>query len=218
MTTIAVLDYGIGNRRSVSSAVSVLGARPHLAVNQEELNASQGLIIPGVGAFPQCMAALEAANFPALIDDYVRSGRPVLGICVGMQMLFEQGTEFALTKGLGIIPGEVNRLSIDPKAGRLPHIAWTSVERVPHEESMFSGIPSSAQFYFVHSFAPTGVPGAYVSALATYCGHSFVAAVQRANVWGTQFHPEKSGPNGLKLLANFVDRCRVPVSNFLEGH
>ncbi|MGJ4950090.1 imidazole glycerol phosphate synthase subunit HisH [Bradyrhizobium sp. HKCCYLS20291] len=208
MTTIAILDYGIGNRRSVSSALSVLGATPRLAVSGHDLDGSDGLIIPGVGAFPQCMAALETAKFPALIGDYVKSGRPVLGICVGMQMLFEYGTEFALTRGLGILPGQVDRLSIDPTAGRLPHIAWTSVSAVARDGSMFAGVPMSAQFYFVHSFAPVGVSEADVSATAFYCGRSFVAAVQRANLWGTQFHPEKSGPNGLRLLANFVGRCR----------
>ncbi|QIP01747.1 imidazole glycerol phosphate synthase subunit HisH [Bradyrhizobium symbiodeficiens] len=209
MTTVAILDYGIGNRRSVSSALSVLGAEPYLAASGQDVDRSDGLIIPGVGAFPHCMAALEAAGFPALIADYVGSGRPVLGICVGMQMLFDVGSEFTLTKGLGIIPGRVDRLAIDPAAGRLPHIAWTSVDVAVRDGSMFEGLPSSAQFYFVHSFAPTAVPNADVSATASYCGHSFVAAVQRANVWGTQFHPEKSGPNGLKLLANFVSHCRI---------
>ena len=207
MKTIAILDYGIGNRRSVSSAVSILGARPSLVKDRRELEKSDGLIIPGVGAFPQCMAALEAADLPKLVKDYIRLGRPVLGICVGMQMLFDRGTEYGLTDGLGIIPGQVDRLAVDLAAGRLPHIAWTQIERQPQERSMFAGIPASARFYFVHSFAPVDVPAEFVSAMATYRGLSFVAAVQKENVWGTQFHPEKSGPRGLELLANFVNRC-----------
>lgn len=207
MKTIAILDYGIGNRRSVSSAVSILGAAPVLARTVRELDASDGLIIPGVGAFPQCMAALEASGLPALVMDYIRSGRPVLGICVGMQMLFQQGTEFGLTEGLGIIPGRVDILAVAPTEGRLPHIAWTPIEARDRELSMFAGIPPSARFYFVHSFAPVNVPEEFVSGKATYRGHSFVAAVQKGNVWGTQFHPEKSGPRGLDLLSNFVGKC-----------
>lgn len=207
MKTIAILEYGIGNRRSVSSAISVVGACPSITQDHRELDASDGLIIPGVGAFPQCMAALGSANLATVIKDYVRSGRPVFGICVGMQLLFDRGTEFVPTNGLGIIQGQVERLAIDPAAARLPHIAWATLDPRLCEGSMFSGIPAEARFYFVHSFAPVRVPTEFISATATYGGMPFVAAVQKENVWGTQFHPEKSGPNGLEILANFVRRC-----------
>lgn len=207
MKTIAILEYGIGNRRSVSSAISVVGARPNITRDRQELDSSDGLIIPGVGAFPQCIAALKSADLVGVINEYIRSGRPVFGICVGMQMLFDQGTEFVVTNGLGIIPGQIERLAIDPALGRLPHVAWTALDPHPRLGSMFSGIPAEARFYFVHSFAPVGVPAEFVSGIATYGGRPFVAAVQKGSVWGTQFHPEKSGPNGLEILTNFVRGC-----------
>lgn len=206
MKKIGLADYGVGNRRSVRNALEALGAQVNVTSDATELDATDGLIIPGVGAFPHCMGRLQETGLDHFIRTYVATGKPVLGICVGMQMLFDVGTEFGTTRGLGLIPGEVNRLPIDPQRGRLPHIAWTSV-RSSEGAAMFKGFAEPAKFYFVHSFAPSGVPADCISGEASYCGHAFAAAVEKANVWGTQFHPEKSGPSGLRLLGNFIAAC-----------
>lgn len=209
MKQIAILDYGLGNIRSVSNAFSLVGAEPLVSRERAVIDECAGLVIPGVGAFGMAMTNLASRGLVDLVHGYVRSGRPVLGICLGMQILFDSGTEFGLASGLGILPGQVNRIPVGAGEGRLPHIAWTRVR--PSEQgaaTLFEGlVPDLLKFYFVHSFAPAAVPAQVVAATATYCGHEFVAAALRENVWATQFHPEKSGPSGLSLISNFVRRC-----------
>lgn len=209
MKKICILDYGVGNIRSVTSAVVAAGADASVSSELSVLSNADGMIIPGVGGFAHCMARLHAANLVDAIHSFVSSGRAVLGICVGMQMLFDRGTEFELTDGLGIIRGTVDRIPLAPIEGRLPHIAWSTVEpKAVAKSTMFAQLgASSCRFYFLHSYAAMDVPAEYVSGTATYQGKKMVAAVQMENVWGTQFHPEKSGPNGLQLLANFIHRC-----------
>lgn len=209
MTTIAILDYGIGNIRSVSNALAALGTTSKISRNPEIISAADGVILPGVGAFPAGMDLLNQAGLIPEIHRYVQTGKPFLGICLGMQLLFDRGTEYADTKGLGLIPGVVDRISIAPGEGRLPHIAWTTVNRnrsVP--DQAFAGLDDAAcRFYFVHSYTAQNVPSEFITGSASYMGHPVTASVQRGNIWGTQFHPEKSGPSGLRLLANFIGQC-----------
>lgn len=209
MTTIAILDYGIGNIRSVSNALTAIGASSEITRDPARIAAADGLILPGVGAFP---AGMELLNRHGLVDQihaYVRTGKPFLGICLGMQMLFDRGTEFGDTPGLGLIPGTVDRIPVAPGGGRLPHIAWTQITRNPAlPDVMFADLEDAAcRFYFVHSYTARDVPTEFVTGSVAYLGHPVTASVQRGNVWGTQFHPEKSGPSGLKLLTNFIGRC-----------
>lgn len=209
MKRIAVLDYGIGNVRSVRNALVAVGAAVEVTRDGDTIARSDGLILPGVGSFPAGMALLSRHALLPVLDGHIRSEKPLLGICLGMQLLFDQGSEFGVTDGLGVIPGTVDRLPVAPSEGRLPHIAWTTIHRhQPDQDPMFRGLDEAGcRFYFVHSYTAMKVPAGLVTGTAEYLGHPVTASVRRGNVWGTQFHPEKSGPNGLKVLANFVACC-----------
>jgi glutamine amidotransferase len=209
MKTIAILNYGIGNIRSVSNALTALGAAPDITRDPARIAGADGVILPGVGAFPAGMELLQSHGLVPEIHKYVAGGKPFLGICLGMQLLFDRGTEFGDTAGLGLVPGVVDKIGVQPGEGRLPHIAWTTIARNPDvPDVMFAGLNhAQCRFYFVHSFTARDVPGQFVTGSTFYLDHPVTAAVQRGNVWGTQFHPEKSGPSGLKLLTNFIDRC-----------
>ena len=210
MTTIAILDYGVGNLRSVANAVAAAGAVPLVTSDAAAASAAPGLIVPGVGAFPHVMARLAESGLASVVRARVADEKPVLGICVGMQLLFEVGLEFERTPGLGLIPGQVARIVEEGSAIRLPHIAWTDVH--PNAEfsgAMFDGLPSEGRrFYFLHSFGAMSVPEAFVAARASYEGQEIIAAVRHGSLWGTQFHPEKSGPAGQQFLRNFIASCR----------
>ena len=209
MKKVCVLDYGLGNVRSVGNAINAVGAISFVSKDKEQVSVADGLIIPGVGAFPQGMSFLKSENLMGIITDFIALNKPVLGICLGMQMLFEIGMEFEETEGLGLIPGKVDKLTPTEKNTRLPHIAWETIEvKSDISTSMYNGLDESQRrFYFVHSYAALSVPDQYVTGLANYGGQQFIASVQRSNLWGVQFHPEKSGVNGLKVFENFVEIC-----------
>lgn len=207
MTSVALLDYGSGNLRSAHRALERAGARVTVTADPGEAEEATGLVVPGVGAFAACMEGLRRVDAPRIIGRRLAGGRPVLGICVGMQVLFEQGVEHGeVTDGLGEWPGTVERLEADV----LPHMGWNTVDS-PAASVMFAGL-EDAYFYFVHSYAvtrwdgPSGTdprrPAPLVS-WATY-GTPFVAAVENGPLWATQFHPEKSGDAGAELLRNWV--------------
>jgi glutamine amidotransferase len=206
MKRIVVLNYGLGNVRSVSNALRAIGAEADVSCNERDIALADGLIIPGVGAFPHGMANLTESGLVDIVHEYIDSGRPVLGICLGMQLLFEKGAEYQMTQGLNIISGSVEIIPVKPEDGRMPHIAWSTIK--PTEigaQAMFAGMSDKEmRFYFVHSYAATEVQAQNISATVDYMGHEIVAAVQKKNVWGTQFHPEKSGPSGLCFLRNFI--------------
>ncbi len=206
---VVVLDYGSGNVRSAVRALEHVGARVALTAEREAALAADGLFVPGVGNFHACMAGLVAADGPYLIDRRLAGSRPVLGVCVGMQVMFERSTEpsEAPVAGVGEWPGTVSRLS----APVVPHMGWSTVEAAPGSV-LFAGVESE-RFYFVHSYAahtwdlPRGDgPMAAVDPLVTWATHGerFVAAVENGPLWATQFHPEKSGEAGLALLENWV--------------
>jgi glutamine amidotransferase len=199
---IAVLDYGIGNLRSAEKALQHLGADARLTSDRDEIAAADGVVVPGVGAFGACMQALRDHDLESSVLDAVASGRPVLGVCIGMQMLFDGSDESPDVPGLCVVAGRVTRL---PDSVKLPQIGWNTV-RVVGSSTMFDGLGPEPWMYFVHSFAPEPSDPGVVAGI-THHGRDFACAIATGNVWATQFHPEKSGANGLALLGNFVAAC-----------
>ncbi|MBQ0993783.1 imidazole glycerol phosphate synthase subunit HisH [Micromonospora sp. PSH03] len=203
MSDVVVLDYGSGNLRSAERALAAAGADVRVTDDLAAAAAADGLVVPGVGAYAACMAGIEALGAGPVIAERVAAGRPVLGICVGMQVLFEHGDEHGVvTKGLGLLPGGVTRLA----ATRLPHMGWNTV-RAPRESVLFAGLAEQSRFYFVHSYA-MGDPAALAAAGATvttaHHDSDFVAAVERGSLSAAQFHPEKSADTGAALLRNWL--------------
>lgn len=210
--TIAVLDYGIGNLRSAEKALQHLGAPARLVTDPGEVAAAAGVVLPGVGAFGACAAALEESGLAGAARRAIEAGVPFLGICVGFQLLYERSDESPGARGLGILPGAVHRL---PDGVKHPQMQWNRLDRRPDADGggdgggglgLLAGLEAHPWVYFVHSYAPA--VGGETVATCDY-GGPVAAAVARGNVWGTQFHPEKSGRTGLALLANFVARCAV---------
>jgi imidazole glycerol-phosphate synthase subunit HisH len=231
---IAVVDYGMGNRRSVEKAFEHIGADVTISSDHERLRVAEGLVVPGVGAFPRGMANLRELGLDELLRERLAQGTPVLGICLGMQLAFERSTEQGGTLGLGVIGGEVRQL---PRAGtpsgahpkghtqgahgkqagehgtlKLPHIGWNEVS-FTRRSPLIDGLPERCAFYHVHSFAPVPTAREDVLGTAVY-GAPFASVVAHRNFYGVQFHPEKSSAAGLRLLANFARICtraEVPV-------
>ena len=205
---VVVLDYGSGNLRSAQRALERVGARVEVTAFREDPDAAldcDGLVVPGVGAFAACMAGLRAVGGDKLVARRLELGRPVLGICVGMQVLFEAGLEHGVgSEGCGAWSGTVERLD----AGVLPHMGWNTVTPAPGS-ALFAGIPAGTRFYFVHSYAlraPGAEQLAAAGALISWAEHGepFAAAVEQGVLAATQFHPEKSGAAGAALLANWL--------------
>jgi glutamine amidotransferase len=201
---IAVVDYGMGNRRSVEKALAHVGARAGITSDHARLRSADGLIVPGVGAFPRAMANLRERGLDDLLRERVAEGTPVLGICLGMQLAFERSSELGGADGLGLVPGEVTVL--EPSGGeKLPHIGWSEVE-FAGPSPLVGELPQRCAFYHVHSFAARPADAADVLGIADY-GERFATAVARGSFYGVQFHPEKSSAAGLRLLANFARTC-----------
>ena len=197
-----VLDHGSGNLRSAERALARAGADVEVTADVDAAAQADGLVVPGVGAFAACMAGIDAVRGGAVVRDRLRDGRPVLGICVGMQVLFESGVEHGeQTQGLGALEGSVTRL----EAAVVPHMGWNTVE-VPDGSQLFRGIEDE-RFYFVHSYAARPDALDATDALVTTAEHGtrFAAAVERGPLAATQFHPEKSGDAGAALLRNWLD-------------
>ena len=204
---LALLDYGSGNIRSVEKALRHVNADVRRFPSATGLEAARGMVLPGVGAFDDCLNAIEKRDLTETVRHWIRSGRPFLGICVGYQALFERSEEFnSCAAGLGIYPGSVVRFQ--PTASephlKIPQIGWNQVSVTQPGCPMFAGIPDQSYFYFVHSYFPRPADSTLTAGSATY-GVPFAAAICRQNVWATQFHPEKSQGVGLQLLRNFVD-------------
>jgi glutamine amidotransferase len=197
---IAVLDYGIGNLRSAEKALQHVGAEARLTDDPAVADKAAGVVLPGVGAFGRCMDALDRTGLARVARNVAASGKPFLGICIGMQLLYDESEENPGRAGLGILPGAVRRL---PEGVKHPQMQWNTLN-LTRPSALFDELPDPAWFYFVHSFAPDDL--SHAIATCDY-GGTVVAAVERGNVWATQFHPEKSGANGMRLLSNFVARC-----------
>ncbi|HEY2282497.1 MAG TPA: imidazole glycerol phosphate synthase subunit HisH [Solirubrobacteraceae bacterium] len=200
---IGLVDYGMGNRRSAEKALEHVGARVHASSDPEVLCAMDGLVLPGVGAFPAGMSAIRELRLDELLTDRARSGVPLLGLCLGMQLLFEHSDEHDGAEGLGLLAGTVRRLSAPGL--KLPHIGWSEVHW-RRDTPLADGLPDPSYLYHVHSFAPHPADEDAVLASADY-GEPFAAVVGQGNVYGTQSHPEKSSTHGLALLANFTRLC-----------
>jgi imidazole glycerol-phosphate synthase subunit HisH len=201
---IAVVDYGMGNRRSVEKALAHVGAQAIVSSDHDELRAADGLVVPGVGAFPRAMERLREFGLDTLLRERVGAGTPTLGICLGLQLAFDYSSELGGAAGLGLIAGEVHSLH----AGKLklPHIGWNEVRFTQPGSPLTEGLPSECAFYHVHSLAAEPAREEDVLGVAEY-GAPFVTAVAKGSFYGVQFHTEKSSAAGLRLLANFARIC-----------
>lgn len=205
MKSVVVLDYGSGNLRSAQRALQRVGAAVEVTADAEAAVAADGLVVPGVGAFAACMAGLRTVHGDKIIAERLQGGRPVLGVCVGMQILFARGVEFGVeateSAGCGLWPGAVTRLD----APVIPHMGWNVVDAAAGS-TLFRGLGADTRFYFVHSYAAQRWDGRS-DALLTWATHRvpFLAAVEDGPLAATQFHPEKSGDAGAKLLSNWVE-------------
>jgi imidazole glycerol-phosphate synthase subunit HisH len=199
---ICIVDYGMGNLRSVEKALEHVGATATIAGDAETVRAADGVILPGVGAFPKAMQRVRELGLDELIAERRDAGVPILGICLGLQLLFESTTELGGAAGIGMLSGGVAELDADGL--KVPHIGWSPV-RWEKDSRLTEGIESETPFYFVHSFAPSPAPGTLLGTAAH--GARFACAAERDNVFGVQFHPEKSSAAGLRLLSNFAGVC-----------
>lgn len=197
---IAIIDYGMGNLASVRKAFAYLGAESLLTSRPEDIAAADHVVLPGVGAFRDAIAALRETGLGVAFKAATRSGKPCLGICLGMQLLFERSGENGDYEGLSLLPGAIEGLP-RPAGIKIPHMGWNDMEL--RDALMFENISASAPMYFVHSYAYRDVKSPFAAALCVH-GEPFVSAVRRETLWGVQFHPEKSGEAGLALLDNFL--------------
>ena len=201
---IALLDYGSGNLRSVQKALLKVGADVRVVRSPDAMRGAQAVVLPGVGAFDDCITAMQRQELLGGVKEFIQTGRPFLGICVGYQALFEKSEEFnSCAAGLGIFRGKVVRFTAQPGL-KIPQIGWNQIEFAQPSCPLFKGIASGSYVYFVHSFYPKPLDESIVATRTEY-GETFASAVWKNNVFATQFHPEKSQGIGLTLLKNFVD-------------
>jgi imidazole glycerol-phosphate synthase subunit HisH len=205
---LAIVDYGMGNRRSVEKALERVGAQARVSRDHEELRAADGLVLPGVGAFPAAMKVIHELGLAELLRERARAGTPIFGSCMGMQLLFEHSEEHGGAEGLGLLKGEVRRLRAPGM--KLPHIGWSEVSWTC-ASPLRDGVGEPTFLYHVHSFVAHPHDRSVVLGTAEY-GERFPAVVASGNIYGAQSHPEKSSTHGLKLLANFARICAVRVS------
>jgi len=197
---IAICDYGMGNLRSVEKAFARVGSEAERVTDPESAREANALIVPGVGAYPEAMSRIRSKGFDEVISERAAAGVPVLGICLGMQLIFGSSTELGGAEGLGLLDGDVTEL--DAEGRKVPHIGWSPVSWT-RESPLTEGLDPEEPFYFVHSLASRPADEADTLGTATY-GETFAAVVERDNVFGVQFHPEKSSSAGLRLLENFA--------------
>jgi glutamine amidotransferase len=203
MTRIVILDYGMGNLRSVEKALERAGAEVEITSDRSRAESADGVILPGVGAFPRAMERVREVGLDELVAGRIDAGVPVLGICLGMQLLFESSAENEGAAGLSLLGGLVGPL--EANGYKVPHIGWSPVHW-EHDSKLSEGLDDETPFYFVHSFAPR--PAALEDVLGTAAyGERFACAVERPPLYGVQFHPEKSSAAGLRLLSNFISIC-----------
>lgn len=199
MNAVAIIDYGVGNLRSVEKAFAAMDCEAVVSSDDKVLRSAAHLVLPGVGAFGACMKALVARGFDQLVRERIREGTPLLGVCVGMQLLFEESDEFGSTRGLGLVRGRVKRFGDELV---VPHVGWNRVnERQSH--ALFNDLPQGAFFYFVHSYYCEPLENQVVVGETEY-GVKYASVVAHENICGVQFHPEKSQESGLRLLRNFA--------------
>ncbi len=198
---IVIIDYGMGNLRNVQKGFEKIGFEARLTRNKKEIGRASAIVLPGVGAFKDCMENLEKRGLLEPMLRSIENGKPYLGICLGLQILFSESEEFGAHKGLGLIRGKVVKFKPDP-AHKVPHMGWNTIEK-EKEISLLRGIESGDYFYFVHSYYVMPEEAEWISTSTTY-GKSFASSIWKENLFATQFHPEKSQQKGLRILENFV--------------
>jgi glutamine amidotransferase len=215
MISVVVIDYGVGNLLSVNRALAHCGARVSVTSDPAEIHAADRVVLPGVGSFPDGMAALKAHDLDLVVKKVASSGTPLLGICLGMQMLFDESEEFGVTAGLGLIPGRVVTMPTLTQAGepqKIPHIGWNELvlpaQRKSWQGTLLADVSLGEAVYFVHSYMAVPASHTYRLADCNYGGTPIAAVVSRDNVVGCQFHPEKSGEVGLAVLRSFIAPLR----------
>ena len=201
---IAIINYGAGNLRSVAKALESLGANVHVTAEPAEIAAADGLVLPGQGACDSAMVALEAQSLTESVKQAIVDEKPFFGVCLGLQLLFDYTEEGGGTECLGVIPGKVRKF---PPGLKVPHMGWNTIELLQPDHPVFEDVPEGSHFYFVHSYYPDPESPESTAAVTDY-GLRFCCAVARGNVVATQFHPEKSGPVGLRLYGNFLRMVR----------
>jgi imidazole glycerol-phosphate synthase subunit HisH len=206
MNKTIIVDFESGNLFSVHQACASMGLEPVISSSAEDLADAAGVILPGVGAFADAMKNLQNSGMTEALHLYIKSGRPFLGICLGLQLLLEESEEFGSSKGLGMIRGAVRKFQFSEQV-KVPHVGWSALRKPEHADwnaSYFSGLQPGDEMYFVHSFYAAPSDAKDVFATAEYGGKSFCAAIRKNNIFATQFHPEKSGKKGLKIIEAFA--------------
>jgi len=205
-TKVAIIDYDVGNVRSILNALRKVGATPILTSDASEILNANKCILPGVGAFAKGMEYLNIKGLPKIIHQYVETGKPFMGICLGMQLMLDESEEFGITQGLGLVSGKVQRMPIKENT-RLPHVSWNEIlfpELRNIEDSILRSIPEKSDFYFSHSFQVVPVKSESILTTTVYEDVEFCSSIKNDNIYGLQFHPEKSAEIGLEVLSNFV--------------
>ena len=204
---LVIIDYGLGNIKSLKNSIKSNEVKVEVSNNKSKILGADGIILPGVGAFSEGMKNFNKYNLKPVLDMYVDSNRPLLGICLGMQLLFESSDEFGFSKGIGYIEGKVEKLK---RIVKLPHISWNEIKpkKIEWEDSILNQINSNTDFYFIHSFVPVPKNDLNILSVSSYYDQVFCSSVKKNNIFGTQFHPEKSGSQGLKIMSNFIKICK----------
>ncbi|NVK51731.1 MAG: imidazole glycerol phosphate synthase subunit HisH [Flavobacteriaceae bacterium] len=209
--SIVVVDYGIGNVKSIINAFDNQGETLVLSRDESVIMKANGLILPGVGAFSHGMNNLEKYGLVKVIIEYVKTGKPLLGICLGMQMLLEESEEFGDTKGLGLIKGKVIRLPVEQTNKiKLPHISWNGIKEknIDWKETIFDNVKCESDMYFVHTYVAKPENEDEILSVTDYFGVEFCSSIKKDNIYGCQFHPEKSAVLGLSIIKNFINICK----------
>jgi glutamine amidotransferase len=204
MGMVAVVDYGMGNLRSVYNAIDLLGFEVNIINSPDKLNDFDRIILPGVGSYGVCMKNLNSSGFSQAIKEFVNTGRPLIGICLGMQVLSDKGLEGGEFQGLGLIEGDVARLELTDQQLKIPHVGWNAVSFSNPNHPLAKGLKQDSNFYFTHSYYFSTKKDENIFGVTSY-GKDFVSAIIKENVFATQFHPEKSQDCGLTLLKNFLN-------------
>lgn len=209
--SIVIVDYGIGNVESIANAFASQGVQTILSRDPKVLSNAEGLILPGVGAFAHGMNNLKKYNLIPIITDYVNTGKPLLGICLGMQLLLEESEEFGITKGLGFIKGKVIKLPVSKNEKiKLPHISWNSIKKknIDWNDTILNSIEQDSDMYFVHTFVAKLENENEILSTTNYFDAEFCSSLKKDNIFGCQFHPEKSSIHGLSIIKNYINICK----------
>jgi imidazole glycerol-phosphate synthase subunit HisH len=205
---VVIIDYDIGNVKSICSAFEKIGIEPVLTRDENEILNADGVVLPGVGAFSHGMENLHKYSLVEILKEFVKSNKPLLGVCLGMQMLFDESEEFGITKGIGLISGKVIKMPTkDSKNEKLPHVSWNEIKQknINWINTILQNISQKSDMYFVHSYIAVPLDENHILSTTIYSDSEFCSSVKKDNIYGCQFHPEKSAKIGLKIIENFID-------------